>query len=628
MKHLDTFAIVACLNALPLVAQPTVQLEPVVGGLSGPVDIVHCGDDRLFIVERAGRIKLLRPDGTLATDPFLDISARVQSASGEQGLLGLAFHPQYVINGQFFVFYTAGTGNGSMRLSRFSVGTDPDKGDPSSETILWQLAKPYSNHNGGDLDFGPDGYLYFAPGDGGDAGDPGNRSQDMTVAFGKMLRIDVDNGTPFGIPPTNPYASSTTVLPAIWASGLRNPWRFGFDRQNGDLWIGDVGQAQREEVDRWPAGNNSGPNFGWRCYEGELPYNTSGCGAASSYVAPVIAHGRDPLTWCSVIGGRVYRGSAYPALQGRYLYSDYCHGRIYSLQSNGAGGWVSEEMTTSGTFGLAAIAEDAVGELYAVNTSNGNLYRIIDAAAQVRLSARVVLEGPYDADTDRMSDDLRIAGLVPSLEPYTTALGYRRSAGGGGEQVANSVLAVTGDNAVVDWVRVELRSVQRPGTVLASRQGLLQRDGDVVDVDGTSPLTFKVGAGNYHVAVRHRNHLGCMTVSSVALGATTTVVDLRADGTATWGTAARKAVGARQVLYAGNTSNDRRLSYLGAGNDRDPVLQLIGGAVPTVVGYGYHLQDVDMDGTIRYVGAANDRDPILVNVGGASPTNVRLEQVP
>jgi glucose/arabinose dehydrogenase len=627
LRTIPTFGLFAF--ACVLSAQPVVELEPVITtGLSSPVDIAHCGDTRLFIVERAGNIRILRPDGTLAPQPFLNITSRVLSTGSEQGLLGLAFHPQYATNGRFFVYYTTGSGNGTLRLSRFTVGTDPDQANAGSESILWELAKPYTNHNGGDLDFGPDGYLYFAPGDGGDGGDPGDRAQNMSLAFGKVLRIDVDNGTPYGIPTTNPYATSNTVLRSIWAVGLRNPWRFGFDRQNGDLWIGDVGQSTQEEMNRWPAGNNTGPNFGWRCYEGDVAHNTTGCQAIGNYVFPVQAHAQNSGNWCSIIAGRVYRGSLYPALQGRFLYSDYCHGRIHSLRSNGSGGWIPEQLTTSGSFGIASIAEDANGELYVVNTASNQLLRIIDASAVVRVSPKVFLDGPYVSSSTTMNDGLRAAGLVPTTEPYTTSLGFSKVAKGGGEVVSTSLLNTTGNNAVVDWVRVELRSATRPSMVVATRQGLLQRDGDIVATDGSSPLQFHVGPGGYHVAVRHRNHLGCMTASTVALTGTAITVDLRAASTATWGTSARKTVGAQRVLYAGNTLRDARISYTGEGNDRDVVLNAIGGVVPTATTNGYLVSDVNMDGVVRYTGELNDRDPILFNIGGVVPTAVVQEQLP
>ncbi|HEY0977512.1 MAG TPA: PQQ-dependent sugar dehydrogenase [Flavobacteriales bacterium] len=617
-------------NALfSFAALAQIEMEAVItSGLNSPVDIAHCGDARLFIVERPGTIRILQPDGKLAPQPFLDITDHVHSASSEQGLLGLAFHPQYATNGRFFVYYVTGTGNGTLRLSRFTVSSDPDVAAASSEVVLWSLAKPYSNHNGGDLDFGPDGYLYFAPGDGGDGGDPGNRAQNMAVGFGKVLRIDVNSGSPYGIPPTNPYATSNTVMREIWAAGLRNPWRFGFDRQNGDLWIGDVGQDAQEEIDRWPSANNSGPNFGWRCYEGTQAYNVSGCQPQNTYVAPVFSHMQNQGAWCSVIAGRVYRGSLYPSLQGKFIYSDYCHGRLHALVPDGNGGYTSQQLTSSGNYGIACIAEDVNGELYVVNTESDMLMRIIDPSATVRVSPKVFLEGPFNSSAGLMGDALRTAGTIPLTEPYTTRLGFSHVASQGGEVVAPSVLGGTGNNAIVDWVRVELRSAAHPSVVVASRQGLLQRDGDIVSIDGVSSLTLHVGPGSYHVAVRHRNHLGCMTASPVALSTTTVVVDLRVAATATWGTEARKSIGTHRVLHAGNTMGDGKLSYTGAGNDRDPVLLSIGGVVPTATINGYHESDVNMDNTVRYTGTTNDRDPILVNIGGVVPTAVRTEQLP
>lgn len=618
-KHLLVLgtSIVLCQTAF---AQ--VELELVVNGLTAPVDVTHAGDGRLFVLERPGRIRIVDTSGRLLTQPFLDLTDRVLAAAGEQGLLGLAFHPQYSTNGRFYVFYTAGTGNGTLRLSRFNVTSNPNVAS-NSETILWSLAKPFQNHNGGDLDFGPDGYLYFAPGDGGGAGDPGNHAQNMGSAFGKVLRIDV-NGTSYTVPPTNPFVGVAGVLPEIWASGLRNPWRFGFDRLNGDLWIGDVGQGEREEVDRWPAGNNSGPNFGWRCYEGALPYETSGCQPQASYVSPVIDHPQSD-GWCSVIGGRVYRGSLYPSFQGKYIYSDFCHGRVHALQPNG-NSWTAQTLIASGSQGVSAIGEDANGEIYFCNMTQGSLYHLIDASAVVRVAPRVWLGGAYMTATGDMRDALRTRGLIPATEPYT-GLGYRRVAKGGGEQVTTAVLSVSNANAVVDWVRVELRSVANPATVVACRQGLLQRDGDVVAVDGTSPLTFHVGPGSYHVVVRHRNHLACMT-PAIALTATAATVDLRASATAVWGTNARWSKEGQQLLWPGDVDRSGVVMYAGSGNDRDLILFAIGGTIPTNTVAGYLATDLTLDGTVMYAGSENDRDLILQAIGGVVPTNTLVEQVP
>lgn len=607
-----------CTNAQP-------QLETVVTGLTSPTDVVHAGDARLFIVERVGRIRILHPDGTLDPVPFLDITDRVLSDAGEQGLLGLAFHPQYTSNGRFYVYYTVGTGNGSVRLSRFGVSPDPDVAFANQETVLWSTAKPFQNHNGGDLDFGPDGFLYLAPGDGGGVGDPANSAQDLSKPLGKILRLNVD-GAGYTVPANNPFVGVPGALPEIWARGLRNPWRFGFDRLTGDLWIGDVGQDVQEEVNFWPAGNNSGANFGWRCYEGSAAYNTTGCAAQGTYVAPVQAL---PQTdgGCSVIGGRVYRGSLYPSFQGKYIYTDFCHGRVQALTSNGVGGWTNSNLIATGSVGMASIGEDVNGELYFCNTNNGTVQRLIDTSAQVRVSPRVYLGGPYDEFAGTMRDDLRTDGLIPSVEPYT-AMGLPRVATGGNETLGGTVLNTTGPNAIVDWVRVELRSAARPDMVVAVRHGLLQRDGDVVAANGTAGLSFTVGAGPYYVVVRHRNHLGCMTANAIALSVTTTTVDLTAAATPVWGTNARSPIGSLRALWPGNAIMDGTVRYTGEANDRDAVLGAIGGVIPTNTVAGYSLSDINLDGVVIYTGAENDRDRILSTIGGVIPTNTVTQQLP
>lgn len=625
---LATMAIVTMIGELA--AQASVQLDPAATGLNNPTAIENCGDVRLFITERPGTIRILQPNGLLRTAPFLTITDRVNSAGGEQGLLGLAFHPQYAQNGFFYVYYCAGTGTGVTRVSRFSVSADPNVADPTSEMVLWEITQPYVNHNGGDLHFGPDGYLYFAPGDGGSAGDPEHRAQNMSVGFGKIHRIDVDGGAPYTIPPTNPFANADPIdtLRTIFASGLRNPFRFSFDRLTGDLWIGDVGQSTKEEVDLIPAGQNNGPNFGWRCYEGSIVYDTVGCPANTVHTAPIIDHDHAD-GWCSVIGGRVYRGTRFPNLYGRYIYSDFCHGRIHSLRPNGSGGWIFDTlMTVNSTLGLATFGEDMFGEMYAANTSTGVLYRVLDPGAKVKVSAKVNLEGAYNSATGLMNDALRTAHVIPLTEPYTTALGYAAVAAGGGESIANSILNTGGVNAVVDWIRVELRPAAQPTVVAASRQGLLQRDGDITGVDNTSPLTFHVGPGDYYVVVRHRNHLAVMTAAPVSLTNTTTLLDLRSAALNVFGANARKQVGTTLALWAGDVAANGTISYTGTENDRDPILTAVGGTTPNSTLTGYRMEDVNMDGTVKYTGASNDRDPILVNVGGTTPNGTVVQQVP
>ena len=617
----------ALLVSTHIASGQTVTLEPVVTGLTNPVDIAHAGDARLFIVQRGGVIRLLQPNGSLSPTPFLDITDRVNSSGGEQGLLGMAFHPDYAMNGFFYVNYVSGTGNGTTRISRFSVGANADVANPASEVILFSQSQPQTNHNGGDLAFGPDGYLWFALGDGGGAGDPNNLAQNMTSAHGKMHRINVDGGLPYTIPADNPFATADpgVTLRSIWASGLRNPYRFSFDALTGDVWIGDVGQSAQEEIDFVPAGQHAGLDFGWRCYEGTADYNTAGC-AGGSYTAPIFQHLHSDGS-CSVIGGFVYRGNTYPSLYGKYIYTDYCHGRIHALTPNGSGGWIPSTLMATGSFGLASFGEDAAGGLYVCNTSSGVLSRIVEPAALVRVNAAVFLDGPLNSTTLIMSDGLRSNGTIPLAQPYT-ALGYGQVAGGGGEVTTGAVLATTGNNAIVDWVRVELRSAAEPRIVVATRQALVQRDGDIVNANGTVTLQFNVGAGSYYVVVRHRNHQAAMTATPIALSAAASTVDFRSGTTATFGINAQRTVGSVRALWSGNVLVDDRLRYTGPANDRDPILSAIGGTVPTNTATGYRVEDVNMDGLMRYTGAANDRDPILTNIGGVVPTNTRIEQLP
>jgi glucose/arabinose dehydrogenase len=357
------------------------ELETFATGLAGMVDIVHADDERLFVVLQPGVIRIVGPDGTVLPTPFLDIQARVNDAGNEQGLLGLAFDPAYAENGRFYVNYTAGSGSGSTRISRFTVTDDPNIGDPASEEILFTWTQPYTNHNGGDLDFGPDGMLYIALGDGGSGNDPDGNAQDLSDPLGDMMRIDVSGESGYTVPEDNPFVGVSNALPEIWAMGLRNPWRFGFDAQTGDLWIGDVGQNAWEEVDFWPAGDNSGPNFGWRCREANVAtpgVSQTGCLTASGYVAPVVAINQNTQGWCSVIGGRVYRGGAFHRLQGLYIYTDYCGGQFYTVRRNDAGTWVNQQVLATGQFGFTCIGEDSALEMYAGNAESGTLFRIKD----------------------------------------------------------------------------------------------------------------------------------------------------------------------------------------------------------------------------------------------------------
>lgn len=347
-------------------------------GYSSPVDIKSCGDDRMFIVEQRGTIQICDTDGVKNAQPFLDIITRVKYVGDERGLLGLAFPPDYLTSGYFYVNYVA-LSDGRTRISRFHVDSlTPDSADASSEEILMTIYQPYTNHKGGHLAFGPDGYLYIGMGDGGSGGDPQNRAQNKDSLLGKLLRIDVNPSIPtYNIPPTNPYADGIQGSPEIWGIGLRNPWRFSFDRLTGDLWIGDVGQVSIEEIDFQPAGSPGGLNYGWRCYEGNANYNTSGgCPAYNQTVAPVFQYSHSP--YCSVTGGYIYRGAKFQELYGKYFFTDYCRADMFYLEPDGTGGFSDTNLgILGGSSSISSFGEDKNGEMYCCGLNSGTVYRLI-----------------------------------------------------------------------------------------------------------------------------------------------------------------------------------------------------------------------------------------------------------
>jgi glucose/arabinose dehydrogenase len=348
-----------------------IELDLVQNGFNNPVNLQNAGDERLFVVEQGGRIKIMQPNGDVNADLFLDISSQI-SSGGERGLLGLAFHPDYSNNGFFYVYYTKP--NGDSQISRFSVDSNnPDLADPGSELPLLDFEQPFSNHNGGCLAFGPDGFLYISSGDGGSGGDPGNRAQNTTLLLGKLLRIDVDipsGGNNYSIPSDNPFVGSTANAQEIWAYGLRNPWKFSFDSANGDIWIGDVGQGEVEEIDK-AALIDAGLNYGWRCYEGSEPFNTAGCPPVADLTFPIAEYSSASNTSnCSITGGNVYRGTEYPDFVGLYFFADVCSGLIGTVDQNG-------NLTEHGTFGgsWVSFGEDVNNELYIVSIT-GSISRV------------------------------------------------------------------------------------------------------------------------------------------------------------------------------------------------------------------------------------------------------------
>ncbi|HSH04660.1 MAG TPA: PQQ-dependent sugar dehydrogenase [Anaerolineae bacterium] len=352
----------------PVLAVEEIALETVVSGFERPLYLTHAGDERLFVVEQAGVIYIVVAGERVET-PFLDIRDRVNDGANEQGLLSLTFHPDYGDNGRFFVNYTRG--DGSSVVAEYQVSADPNVADVSSERVLMVVAQPFGNHNGGQLQFGLDGYLYIGLGDGGSAGDPENNGLDLTTLLGSVLRIDIDEGEPYGIPGDNPFVTNENARNEIWAYGLRNPWRFSFDRLTGDLYIADVGQNEWEEINFQAAEAGGGQNYGWRQMEASVCY-LANCDRTGS-VLPVAEYAHFE-GGCSVTGGYVYRGEAEPALWGNYFFGDYCTNIIWSLRET-AEGWVRTPVMVTDGF-IASFGEDVNGELYVVHHT-GYVSRIV-----------------------------------------------------------------------------------------------------------------------------------------------------------------------------------------------------------------------------------------------------------
>nr|HMN63219.1 PQQ-dependent sugar dehydrogenase [Anaerolinea sp.] len=342
---------------------------PIVSGLERLTSLVDAGDGRMLALEQPGRIRLIE-NGSLVAQPFLDISAKVGSQGNEQGLLGIALHPNYAENGLLYVNYT--NNKGTTTIARFQASADRTQADPASEKVLLTVDQPYANHNGGSMVFGPDGYLYMGLGDGGSGGDPQGNGQKLTTLLGKILRVDVDNGDPYVIPADNPFADGQKGRAEIWAYGLRNPWRFSFDRATGDLYIGDVGQNAWEEIDYLPAVTPGGVNFGWNYREGTHPYQ--GEPPADLQLVDPVAEYPHP-EGCSVTGGYVYRGEQLPEFNGVYLYGDSCTGRVSALLRQADGTWQNQLLFETGLF-VTSFAQDRSGELYLLDQRAGAVLKL------------------------------------------------------------------------------------------------------------------------------------------------------------------------------------------------------------------------------------------------------------
>ncbi len=403
---------------------PAARLDRFASGLARPVVIKSAGDERLFVVEQVGRIRIVEPDGTVRPTSFLDIRDRVFFGFNEMGLLGLAFPDYYALKGHFFVYYTMRVpgSRARSRVSRFSVSEDPSRADPSSEVVLLEFEQTNVNHNGGDIHFGPDGYLYIASGDGGGGGDPFDDAQDPHSLLGKILRIDADGGgdppdcdisdgkSAYGIPRNNAYDDGPggEGCDEIWASGLRNPWRTSFDRETGDFWIADVGQNVIEEINFVPARSPAGLNFGWRCYEGDNPFNLLGCSDGYEFPIHVELHAAGD---CSITGGHVYRGLEEPDFQGRYFYSDFCNSAIRTITREDDDFVVHEVIPAGAIARPVAFGEDVNGELY-VASLGGVIYRVRQNSGALAVTSIV--------DTASAPD---VPGTSPLLLVSALALG-------------------------------------------------------------------------------------------------------------------------------------------------------------------------------------------------------------
>lgn len=351
-----------------LQAQPTINLQPLITGLTRPVMVTHAKDARLFVVQRNGVVLVYDTAGT-KIDTFMNIRNKITTSSGageERGLLSIAFSPNYASNGYFFIYYN--DLNGQVTISRWSVSANPNRADMASENVVIKIFQPYANHNGGCLRFDQFGYLVAGTGDGGSAGDPGNRAQNIDSLSGKMLRFDVTT-LPYTIPPGNQFVG-VAGRDEIWSYGMRNPWRYSFDRKNNDLYIADVGQNIWEEINYQPADSIAGRNYGWKCWEGDVVYSTACPGTTFPVQTYQHTAGR-----CSVSGGVVYRGDKYADMNGYYFYADYCTSDFWALTKN-SGSWANNLALAFGSDGIVSIDEDYFGEMYACGLSLGVVYKM------------------------------------------------------------------------------------------------------------------------------------------------------------------------------------------------------------------------------------------------------------
>jgi len=432
IRKIFALGLTACLSAATLAPEAGAQaLESILvsSSVSFPIAVMSPPGDatnRLFVVEHGGRIRII-DDGVLLATDFLNISSLITGGGfSEQGLLGMAFHPDYGNNGFFYVSYSDTSGRSMLRRYTVSGGNPDVASATSGVNIYGPITQPFSNHNGGCIAFGGDGMLYLGLGDGGSGGDPGDRAQDLDTPLGKMLRFDVDIASPY-IPASNPYAAlGVAGLDEIWAFGLRNPWRFSFDRDTGDMWIGDVGQGSWEEIDFAPASSTGGEDYGWRCREGNHNFTSSGGSCNSGgYVDPVHEYGHGGGN-CSITGGYVARGPLLPNFDGRYFFADYCVGDLKSIDPANPGISTNHDSDVSISGNISSFGEDANGDLYVVVLNPGRIYRLqeectADVSTYCPLSPNSVSSGALISMTGTgsvVANDMGIAcSNLPTNQP-------------------------------------------------------------------------------------------------------------------------------------------------------------------------------------------------------------------
>jgi uncharacterized protein (TIGR03437 family) len=489
--------------ALPVLAQE-IRFTQVASGISGPTAIQNAADGtgRLFLVQQNGLIRILR-NGSVSGTPFLDIRTKTR-AGGERGLLGLAFPPGFATKQRFYVNYT--DLNGDTTIAMYRVTSDPNVADAGSEAVLLKITQPYANHNGGGLQFGPDGYLYIGMGDGGSGGDPQGNGQNRNTLLGKMLRIDVeaDPGR-VRIPSDNPFATTSGARGEIWAYGLRNPWGFSFDRANGDLWIADVGQDTYEEINYQPASSRGGENYGWVRMEGLHCFRPN-CDQAG-LILPVAEYSH--TQGCSVTGGHVYRGPSSPGLRGTYIYGDYCSGRVWGVDRNGT--TFTNRLLASTSYGVTAFGEDEAGEVYIADAGAGIVYRIegsrsprLASGGVVNAASFVAGVAPGSLATAFVTGVLDTTGEVHAAGiPIATALRGVSLTVGGVPAPIHSLANLNGQEQVNFQVPFEVRGRQT-APVIVTRDG---QSSSAVDVPvlGIQPAIY-TSDGTNAVVVRNADY--------------------------------------------------------------------------------------------------------------------------